>query len=171
MLVDFLFIFLFQVNVWKFHDLYAVLGEDKPFKSGRHHDSQVFHRGRSRCWHSFVSCSGKCYKVPDGLDDGGKRKRKRPTSLQDFRSWFRGTCENFLSELFNTCDFVSVFLLWIKEFNVCVAVDPPEHKLKNGPTFTGLFNMCSVNITDSNHHLNNNSCVQTQVKIRIRIFF
>ncbi|XP_023281189.1 condensin-2 complex subunit H2-like [Seriola lalandi dorsalis] len=72
------------VNLWMFHDPYSVVGEDKPFKSG------------------------KCYKVPDGLDDGGKRKRKRPSSLQDFRSWFRGT------------------------------YDPPEHKLKNGPTFTDL---------------------------------
>ncbi|XP_044042710.1 condensin-2 complex subunit H2 isoform X2 [Siniperca chuatsi] len=72
------------VSVWTLHDPYAVLGEDKPFKSG------------------------KCYKVPDGLDDGGKRKRKRPASLQDFRSWFRGT------------------------------FDPPEHKLKSGPTFTDL---------------------------------
>ncbi|KAG8005413.1 Condensin-2 complex subunit H2 [Nibea albiflora] len=58
------------VNVWALHDPYAVLGEDKPLKPG------------------------KCYRVPDGLDDGGKRKRKRATSLQDFRSWFRGTCEN-----------------------------------------------------------------------------
>ncbi|XP_055367414.1 condensin-2 complex subunit H2 isoform X1 [Betta splendens] len=72
------------VNVWKFHDPYAVVGTDKPFKTG------------------------KCYKVPDGLDDGGKRKRKRPSSLQDFRSWFRGT------------------------------FDPPELKLKNGPTFSDL---------------------------------
>ncbi|XP_034529193.1 condensin-2 complex subunit H2 [Notolabrus celidotus] len=72
------------VNVWAHHDPYAILGEDKPFKSG------------------------KCYKVPDGLDDGGKRKRKRGTALQDFRSWFRGT------------------------------FDPPEHKLKTGPTFTDL---------------------------------
>ncbi|XP_074481016.1 condensin-2 complex subunit H2 isoform X3 [Sebastes fasciatus] len=72
------------VNVWTLNDPYAVRGEDKPFKTG------------------------KCYKVPDGLDDGGKRKRKRPSSLQDFRSWFRGT------------------------------FDPPEHKLKNGPTLTEL---------------------------------
>ncbi|XP_030296444.1 condensin-2 complex subunit H2 [Sparus aurata] len=72
------------VNMWALHDPYAQLGEDKPFKSG------------------------KCYKVPEGLDEGGKRKRKRPASLQDFRSWFRGT------------------------------FDPPEHKLKNGPTFTDL---------------------------------
>uniref|UniRef100_UPI0037E77783 condensin-2 complex subunit H2 n=1 Tax=Semicossyphus pulcher TaxID=241346 RepID=UPI0037E77783 len=72
------------VNVWTLHEPYSVLGEDKPFKSG------------------------KCYKVPDGLDDGGKRKRKRGAALQDFRSWFRGT------------------------------FDPPEHKLKNGPTFTDL---------------------------------
>uniref|UniRef100_A0A3Q0QZJ3 Condensin-2 complex subunit H2 n=1 Tax=Amphilophus citrinellus TaxID=61819 RepID=A0A3Q0QZJ3_AMPCI len=55
------------VNVWAFHDPYAVLGEDKPLKPG------------------------KCYRVPDGLDEGGKRKRKRAASLQDFRSWFRGT--------------------------------------------------------------------------------
>ncbi|XP_028427033.1 condensin-2 complex subunit H2 isoform X2 [Perca flavescens] len=72
------------VDVWALHDAYAVFGEDKPFKSG------------------------KCYKVPDGLDDGGKRKRKRPAALQDFRSWFRG--------IFN----------------------PPEQKLKNGPKFTDL---------------------------------
>ncbi|KAF1372060.1 hypothetical protein PFLUV_G00260410 [Perca fluviatilis] len=73
-----------RVDVWALHDAYAVFGEDKPFKSG------------------------KCYKVPDGLDDGGKRKRKRPAALQDFRSWFRG--------IFN----------------------PPEQKLKNGPKFTDL---------------------------------
>lgn len=36
---------------------------------------------------------GRCYKVPEGLDDVGKRKRKRASCLQDFRSWFRGTCE------------------------------------------------------------------------------
>ncbi|XP_075328494.1 condensin-2 complex subunit H2 [Odontesthes bonariensis] len=72
------------VNVWALHDPYAPAGEDKPFKSG------------------------KCYKVPDGVDDGGKRKRKRAASLQDFRSWFRGT------------------------------FDPPEHKLRSGPTFTEL---------------------------------
>ncbi|XP_060885228.1 condensin-2 complex subunit H2 [Labrus mixtus] len=72
------------VNVWTLHDPYAVLGEEKPSKPG------------------------KCYKVPDGLDDGGKRKRKRAAALQDFRSWFRGT------------------------------FDPEEHKLKNGPTFTDL---------------------------------
>ncbi|XP_029901950.1 condensin-2 complex subunit H2 [Myripristis murdjan] len=71
-------------NVWRLHDPYAIFGEDKSLKTG------------------------KCYKVPEGLDDGGKRKRKRPSSLQDFRSWFTG-----------------IF-------------DPPEHKLKNGPTFTDL---------------------------------
>uniref|UniRef100_A0A8D3BPE7 Condensin-2 complex subunit H2 n=1 Tax=Scophthalmus maximus TaxID=52904 RepID=A0A8D3BPE7_SCOMX len=73
-----------HVNVWTFHDPYSDLGEDKPLKPG------------------------KCYKVPDGLDEGGKRKRRRASPLQDFRSWFRG---NF---------------------------DPPEHKLKNGPRFTDL---------------------------------
>ncbi|XP_028250173.1 condensin-2 complex subunit H2 [Parambassis ranga] len=72
------------VNIWAFHDPYAVLKEDKPFKSG------------------------KCYRVPDGLDDGGKRKRKRAAPLQDFKSWFRGTSE------------------------------PAEHKLKSGPTLTDL---------------------------------
>jgi hypothetical protein len=42
---------------------------------------------------STCCVSGKCYKVPDGLNDGGKRKRKRPDALQDFRSWFTGLCE------------------------------------------------------------------------------
>ncbi|KAJ0012712.1 hypothetical protein NQD34_017046 [Periophthalmus magnuspinnatus] len=55
-----------EVNVWALHDPYAVLAEDKPFKSG------------------------KCYKVPEGLDDGGKRKRKHSSLIQDFDSWFRG---------------------------------------------------------------------------------
>ncbi|XP_060930830.1 condensin-2 complex subunit H2 [Limanda limanda] len=72
------------VNKWTLRDPYSVLGEEKPFKPG------------------------KCYKVPNGLDDGGKRKRRRASPLQDFRSWFRGT------------------------------FDPPEHKLKNGPKFTDL---------------------------------
>ncbi|XP_069580259.1 condensin-2 complex subunit H2-like, partial [Brachyistius frenatus] len=56
-----------SVDVWRFHDLYAVVGEDRPFKPG------------------------KCYKVPDGLEDRGKRKRRRGVSLQDFRTWFTGT--------------------------------------------------------------------------------
>ncbi|XP_062238287.1 condensin-2 complex subunit H2 [Platichthys flesus] len=72
------------VNIWTFHDPYSVLGEEKPLKQE------------------------KCYKVPDGLDDKGKRKRRRASPLQDFRSWFRGT------------------------------FDPPEHKLKNGPKFIDL---------------------------------
>ncbi|CAL8242371.1 unnamed protein product [Merluccius merluccius] len=73
-----------RANMWQLHNLYDILGEDQPLKTG------------------------KCYKVPGGLDDGGKRKRKQPSALQDFRSWFTG-----------------VF-------------DPPEHKLKCGPTFTDL---------------------------------
>ncbi|KAM6895659.1 condensin-2 complex subunit H2-like [Xenentodon cancila] len=74
------------VNVWALHDPYAVLGGDKPFKAG------------------------KCYTVPDGVEDGGKRKRKRKGAavLQDFRTWF------------------------IESF------DPPEQKFKCGPTFTDL---------------------------------
>ncbi|XP_034019811.1 condensin-2 complex subunit H2 [Thalassophryne amazonica] len=71
-------------SAWTLLDPYAVAGEDKPLKPG------------------------KCYKVPDGLDEGGKRKRKRASKLQDFRTWFSGT------------------------------FDPPEPKLKNGPTFTDL---------------------------------
>ncbi|MEQ2186633.1 hypothetical protein GOODEAATRI_030591 [Goodea atripinnis] len=73
-----------QVDTWTLHDPYSVNGEDKPFKAG------------------------KCYKVPNGLDDGGKRKRRRPALLQDFRTWFSGT------------------------------FDPPEPKLKVGPTFPDL---------------------------------
>uniref|UniRef100_A0A3Q1EX93 Condensin-2 complex subunit H2 n=1 Tax=Acanthochromis polyacanthus TaxID=80966 RepID=A0A3Q1EX93_9TELE len=71
-------------DVWTLHDAYAVLDGEKPLKPG------------------------KCYKVPDGLDDGGKRKRKAASALQDFGSWIRGT------------------------------YDPSEHKLKNGPKFADL---------------------------------
>ncbi|XP_017295988.1 condensin-2 complex subunit H2 isoform X2 [Kryptolebias marmoratus] len=73
-----------NVNIWTLHDLYASGAEERPVKSG------------------------KCYSVPDGLDDGGKRKRKRARTLQNFRTWFRGT------------------------------FDPPEQKLKSGPTFPDL---------------------------------
>ncbi|KAK7896739.1 hypothetical protein WMY93_022064 [Mugilogobius chulae] len=73
-----------EVNVWALHDPYTAIEEEKPFKSG------------------------KCYKVPEGLDDGGKRKRKRTSVLQDFESWFRGIS------------------------------DPLAHKLKNGPTSVDL---------------------------------
>uniref|UniRef100_A0A3B3CLP2 Condensin-2 complex subunit H2 n=2 Tax=Oryzias melastigma TaxID=30732 RepID=A0A3B3CLP2_ORYME len=72
------------VNVWTLHDPHAVLALDKPFKMGR------------------------CYRVPNGLDEGGKRKRRCPLPLQDFRSWFRGT------------------------------FGPAQNKLKGGPTFTDL---------------------------------
>ncbi|XP_054862578.1 condensin-2 complex subunit H2 [Amphiprion ocellaris] len=71
-------------DVWTLHDAYAVLDGEKTIKLG------------------------KCYKVPDGLDDGGKRKRKAASALQDFSSWIRRT------------------------------YDPSEHKLKNGPKFTDL---------------------------------
>lgn len=55
-----LFIFVFQVNVWMFHDPYSVIGEDKPFKSGEPQHSQVFFfflpgvRRRSRSLTQFL---------------------------------------------------------------------------------------------------------------------
>ncbi|XP_077565928.1 condensin-2 complex subunit H2 [Stigmatopora nigra] len=72
-------------HVWALHDPYAVLQEGKPFKSG------------------------KCHRVPDGLDDEGKRKRQgEPLSLANFRTWLKET------------------------------YDPPERKLHNGPTSIDL---------------------------------
>uniref|UniRef100_A0A1A8SM08 Condensin-2 complex subunit H2 n=2 Tax=Nothobranchius TaxID=28779 RepID=A0A1A8SM08_9TELE len=73
-----------EEDVWVLHDPYAVVGEERPVQPG------------------------KCYRVPDGLDDGGKRKRKRALVLQDFWSWLR--------EIF----------------------DPMLQRLRNGPTFTDL---------------------------------
>ncbi|KAK0150281.1 Condensin-2 complex subunit H2 [Merluccius polli] len=61
-----------RANMWQLHNLYDVFGEDQPLKTG------------------------KCYKVPGGLDDGGKRKRKQPSALQDFRSWFTGVYLNYI---------------------------------------------------------------------------
>ncbi|XP_037546554.1 condensin-2 complex subunit H2 [Nematolebias whitei] len=96
------------VNPWALHDMYSTAGEEKPFKPGQSDQQQhetdqqqhdvVFHSDFSR----------KCYSVPDGLEDGGKRKRKRAVLLQNFRTWFRGT------------------------------FDPPDQKLRCGPTFTDL---------------------------------
>ncbi|XP_015243220.1 PREDICTED: condensin-2 complex subunit H2 [Cyprinodon variegatus] len=71
-------------DAWSLHDPYSVLKADEPLRAGKY------------------------YKVPDGLDDGGKRKRKRAAPLQDFRSWFRG------------------------------AFNQPVVKLKVGPTFLDL---------------------------------
>ncbi|RXN17783.1 condensin-2 complex subunit H2-like protein [Labeo rohita] len=72
------------VDPWKWHDSYATFGEDKPLKTG------------------------KCYKVPAGLEESGKRKRKGASKLQDFGSWY--------SKAFETAD----------------------RKLKNGPTYPDL---------------------------------
>ncbi|XP_056604113.1 condensin-2 complex subunit H2 isoform X2 [Triplophysa dalaica] len=72
------------VDPWKWHDSYAAFGEDKPLKTG------------------------KCCKVPAGLEESGKRKRKVPSKLQDFGSWY--------SKTFETAD----------------------RKLKNGPTYPDL---------------------------------
>ncbi|XP_016351476.1 condensin-2 complex subunit H2 [Sinocyclocheilus anshuiensis] len=72
------------VDPWIWHDSYAAFGEDKPLKTG------------------------KCYKVPAGLEESGKRKRKGPSKLQDFGSWY--------SKAFETAD----------------------RKLKNGPAYPDL---------------------------------
>ncbi|XP_030628921.1 condensin-2 complex subunit H2 [Chanos chanos] len=72
------------VDPWKWHDPYTSLGEDKPLKTG------------------------KCCKVPAGLEESGKRKRRGSFKLEDFGSW----CTN--------------------------AYDTRDRKLKNGPTFPDL---------------------------------
>lgn len=36
---------------------------------------------------------GKCYKVPAGLEESGKRKRKGPSKLQEFGSWYSKACK------------------------------------------------------------------------------
>ncbi|XP_051974902.1 condensin-2 complex subunit H2-like [Xyrauchen texanus] len=73
-----------MMDPWKWHDSYASFGEDKPLKTG------------------------KCCKVPAGLEESGKRKRKGPSKLQDFGSWFSKTFE------------------------------AADRKLKNGPTYPDL---------------------------------
>lgn len=97
--VRILSLFTFQVNVWEVHDPYAVIGRDRPCKSGEPPSSV-----RYRCATHTVSAvwvtqvclgsSGKCFRVPAGLEEGGKRKRQRRSCLEDFGSWFTGTCES-----------------------------------------------------------------------------
>ncbi|XP_057678914.1 condensin-2 complex subunit H2 [Corythoichthys intestinalis] len=74
----------FADNTWTLHDPYVTLKEGKPFTSG------------------------KCYKVPAGLDDGGKRKRLVTPTLKNFRTWFKET------------------------------YDPPERNLRKGPASIDL---------------------------------
>ncbi|CAN9508349.1 unnamed protein product [Ophioblennius macclurei] len=76
------------VDVWAFHDPYATIEEDRPFKSD------------------------KCYKVPDGLDDGGKRKRRR-AAVQDFRSWFTGTFNSSEHKLKNGPTFTDLNYMYV----------------------------------------------------------
>ncbi|KAM9495912.1 condensin-2 complex subunit H2 isoform 1-T2 [Clarias gariepinus] len=54
------------VNSWEWHDPYVNIGEEKPLKTG------------------------KCYNVPAGLDESGKRKRKGTSKIQDFGGWCTG---------------------------------------------------------------------------------
>ncbi|KAF5901677.1 condensin-2 complex subunit H2-like [Clarias magur] len=51
------------VDSWEWHDPYINVGEEKPLKTG------------------------KCYNVPAGLDESGKRKRKGTSKIQDFAGW------------------------------------------------------------------------------------
>ncbi|XP_053497955.1 condensin-2 complex subunit H2 isoform X1 [Ictalurus furcatus] len=58
------------VDPWKWHDSYVHIGEDKRLKTG------------------------KCYNVPAGLDESGKRKRKGNSKLQDFWGWCTSSYES-----------------------------------------------------------------------------
>jgi len=51
--------------------------------------------------------------------------------------------------------------MWVMMvFHLCVADDPPEHKLKNGPTFTGRLHMLYLSTTTyTQHNLINNSAL------------
>ncbi|XP_053541612.1 condensin-2 complex subunit H2 isoform X1 [Ictalurus punctatus] len=58
------------VDPWKWHDPYVHFGEDKPLKIG------------------------KCYNVPAGLDESGKRKREGNSEIQDFWEWCTSAYDN-----------------------------------------------------------------------------
>ncbi|XP_062860132.1 condensin-2 complex subunit H2 isoform X2 [Trichomycterus rosablanca] len=58
------------MNPWKWHDPYENIGENKPLNTG------------------------KCYNVPAGLEESGKRKRKGPSKLQDFWGWCTSAYES-----------------------------------------------------------------------------
>ncbi|KAI5100196.1 condensin-2 complex subunit H2, partial [Silurus meridionalis] len=65
------------VDPWKCHDLFKHVGEDKPLKTG------------------------KCYNVPAGLDESGKRKRKGSSKIQDFWGWCTSSYGNIDRKLKN----------------------------------------------------------------------
>ncbi|XP_028810843.1 condensin-2 complex subunit H2 isoform X2 [Denticeps clupeoides] len=65
------------LDPWKWHDPYAPVGEDKPLKTG------------------------KCYNVPPGLEESGKRKRKGSSKLEDFSTWCTNAYKTFDRKLKN----------------------------------------------------------------------
>ncbi|KAK2834687.1 hypothetical protein Q7C36_015388 [Tachysurus vachellii] len=65
------------VDPWKWHDPYVHIGEDKPLKTG------------------------KCFNVPAGLDESGKRKRKGNSKIQDFWGWCTSAYESMDRKLRN----------------------------------------------------------------------
>ncbi|MCI4382186.1 hypothetical protein PGIGA_G00260450 [Pangasianodon gigas] len=65
------------MDPWKWHDPYVHTGEDKHLKTG------------------------KCYNVPAGLDESGKRKRKGSSKIQDFWGWCISAYESMDRKLKN----------------------------------------------------------------------
>lgn len=78
---------------------------------------------------------GKCYKVPAGLEESGKRKRKGPSKLQDFGSWYSKACKLLSGCYLKRNGWHNCLDDWGVVFSF--TVETVDRKLKNGPTYPG----------------------------------
>lgn len=127
-----------QVNLWALHDPYAVLGEDKPFKSGK---TQFTLGCRSDSRVSFWLLLLTDFLSPPQesatkfLRVWMKVGRGRESERLLFRTSGAGSGEPVRTSLMSCRMMIPLVVKSL--ISVFVAVDPPEQKLKNGPTFPG----------------------------------
>ncbi|XP_060763764.1 condensin-2 complex subunit H2 isoform X2 [Neoarius graeffei] len=81
------------VDPWKWHDPYVHTGEDKPLKIG------------------------KCYNVPAGLEESGKRKRKSNSKIQDFWGWCTSAFESMDRKLKNGPFYPEFNYIYLEKMN------------------------------------------------------
>lgn len=82
--------------------------------------------------------------MPAGLEESGKRKRKGPSKLQDFGSWYSKACK-LLSGCYLKRNGWHNCLDELEKLFFSFTVETADRKLKNGPTYPGnTFRPCAI---------------------------
>lgn len=79
---SFFFFFFLQVNVWAFHDPYAMLEEDKPLKPGNYGDRVAcFSIQSAGAYRVLCLLQGSATEFPTGWTTAGRGKGNEPLSF------------------------------------------------------------------------------------------